>query len=65
MKNIYILNEYKSSAQNGIGTYLQELLICLESLGVTIWLIEFNSPELFLPNKNKKENKGNTLSHLP
>jgi glycosyltransferase len=43
MKNIYILDEYKSSTQNGIGTYLQELLKCFESHNVC--LIEFCSNE--------------------
>ena len=42
-KNIYILDEYQSSTQNGIGTFLRELLKCLE--GHNICLIEFNSKE--------------------
>ena len=43
MKNIYILDEYQSSTRNGIGTFLGELLKCLE--GHNICLIEFNSNE--------------------
>ena len=43
MKNIYILDDYKSSTQNGIGTFLRELLKCFE--GHNICLIEFNSNE--------------------
>jgi glycosyltransferase len=43
MKNIYILDEYQSSAQNGIGTYLQELLKCFENHNVC--LVKFNSNE--------------------
>ena len=45
MKNIYILDEYQSSAENGIGTFLRELLKCLEGCNVRICLIEFNSNE--------------------
>jgi len=43
MNNIYILDEYKSSTQNGIGTFLRELIKCLA--GHNICLIEFNSNE--------------------
>lgn len=43
MKNIYILNEYSGSKENGIGTFLQELLVCFENENVC--LIEFNSIE--------------------
>ncbi|MDL2223746.1 glycosyltransferase [Bacteroidales bacterium OttesenSCG-928-M06] len=43
MKNIYILDEYKSSTQNGIGTFLRELVKCFT--GHNICLIEFNSNE--------------------
>jgi glycosyltransferase len=57
MKNIYILDEYQSSMRNGIGTYLQELLVCLEKLDATVWLIEFNSPELFFCIKTNKKIK--------
>lgn len=44
MKNIYIFDEYTSSRQNGIGTYLQELLYCLKTLKHNICLIVFNAP---------------------
>jgi glycosyltransferase len=43
MRNIYILDEYSSSTQNGIGTFLRELLTCFENENVC--LIEFNSTE--------------------
>jgi len=43
MKNIYILDEYQSSNQNGIGTFLRELVKCFK--GHTICLVEFNSNE--------------------
>jgi glycosyltransferase len=43
MKNIYILDEYFSSTQNGIGTFLQELTACFKD--ENICLIEFNSKE--------------------
>ena len=33
MKNVYIVNECLSSAKNGIGTYLTELLYCLQAIG--------------------------------
>lgn len=32
MKNVYIVNECLSSAKNGIGTYLNELLYCLQAI---------------------------------
>ena len=44
MKNIYILDEYKSSTQNGIGTFLKELIKCFRQIDTTICLIEFNTP---------------------
>lgn len=43
MKNIYIINEYLSSAKNGIGTYLNELLYCLQAMGTKVCLITFNA----------------------
>ncbi len=43
MKNIYIFDEYTSSQKNGIGTYLQELLHCLNPADYNICLIIFNA----------------------
>lgn len=43
MKHIYIFDEFQSSQNNGIGTYLQELLYCLKSLDCDICLIIFNA----------------------
>lgn len=43
MKNIYLLDEYVSSAKNGIGTYLGELLYCFRKMDAHICLIAFNS----------------------
>ena len=44
MKNIYIFDEYVSSLQNGIGTFLGELICCFQTLDANICLIEFNTP---------------------
>lgn len=43
MKNIYLFDEYISSLKNGIGTYLRELLYCLQSPEYNINLIIFNA----------------------
>lgn len=43
MKNIYLLDEYVSSAKNGIGTYLGELLYCFKKMEAQVCLIAFNS----------------------
>lgn len=43
MKNIYIVNEYLSSTKNGIGTYLNELLYCLQVIEAKVCLLTFNS----------------------
>lgn len=45
MKRIYIVNELASSKENGIGTYIRELLCCLSTLDVDIYLLSFNSVE--------------------
>ncbi|WP_352422606.1 glycosyltransferase [Proteiniphilum sp.] len=42
-RNIYIFDEYTSSQKNGIGTYLRELLYCLESPAYNVCLIIFNA----------------------
>ena len=55
MKNVYILDDYKTSVRNGIGTYLQELLACLKSLHVFVWTVKFNSPEPFFRIKTGEE----------
>lgn len=43
MKNVYIVNECLSSAKNGIGTYLNELLYCLKAIGAEACLLTFNA----------------------
>lgn len=43
MKNIYIINEYLSSTKNGIGTYLNELLYCLQAVEAKVCLLTFNA----------------------
>lgn len=43
MKNVYIVNECLSSAKNGIGTYLNELLYCLQAIGAEVCLLTFNA----------------------
>lgn len=43
MKNVYIVNECLSSAKNGIGTYLTELLYCLQAIGAEVCLLTFNA----------------------
>ncbi len=43
MRNIYIFDEYTSSRKNGIGTYLQQLLCCLDTSDYNICLIVFNA----------------------
>lgn len=45
MKNIYILDEHQTSKRNGIGTYIKELIYCLQELNMNICLISFNSDE--------------------
>lgn len=43
-KNIYIIDEYMSSKQNGIGTYMRQLIICLRSVRPDIIaLVSFNT----------------------
>lgn len=42
-KRIYILDEYVSSAKNGIGIYLQQFFHCMKSLDVDVCWIVFNS----------------------
>jgi glycosyltransferase len=43
MKNAYIFDEYVSSQQNGIGTFLGEFIYCLRNIEVNVHLIIFNS----------------------
>ncbi len=62
MKHIYILDEHQSSKQNGVGTYIRQLLKCFEGSGHNVNLLSFNDDE--------KELKIETLStcteyHLP
>lgn len=43
MKNVYILDEYITSAKNGIGTFLKVYMKCLKKIETTICLIVFNA----------------------
>lgn len=45
MKHIYIVDEHQSSKQNGVGTYIRQLLKCFESSGHDVNLLSFNSDE--------------------
>lgn len=45
MKNIYIIDESRSSLKNGIGTFLQEFLFCVERMDTNVCLISFNSEQ--------------------
>lgn len=41
MKNVYIIDDYATSKNNGIGTYIRELTYCLKDIGINICLISF------------------------
>lgn len=43
MRNIYILDEYITSAKNGIGTFLKAYMKCLKKIEANICLIVFNA----------------------
>lgn len=45
MKHIYIIDEHQSSKQNGVGTYIRQLLKCFEGSGHDVNLLSFNSDE--------------------
>ncbi|MBQ3151856.1 MAG: hypothetical protein IJB77_00180, partial [Bacteroidaceae bacterium] len=46
MKNIYIFDEYLSSKQNGVGSYMRQLLNCLAGLKDTrLNVVYFNYDE--------------------
>ena len=45
MKHLYIIDEHQSSKQNGIGTYINQLLKCLENTGNDVNLLSFNSDQ--------------------
>ena len=45
MKHIYIVDEHQSSKQNGVGTYICQLLKCFEGNEYDVNLISFNSDE--------------------
>lgn len=45
MKHIYIVDEHQSSKQNGVGTYIRQLLKCFEGSGHDVNLLSFNSDE--------------------
>lgn len=48
MKHIYIIDEHQSSKQNGVGTYIRQLLKCFEGSGHDVNLLSFNSDEKVL-----------------
>ena len=43
MKNVYIIDEHQSSKQNGIGTYIRQLLLCFRQMNVNIGLVSYNA----------------------
>lgn len=43
MKNLYILKECISCSENGIGTYIKQLILCLSDLDISINILAFNS----------------------
>lgn len=45
MKKIFIVDEHQSSKQNGVGTYIRQLLLCFEESSYEINLLSFNSDE--------------------
>ena len=44
-KRVFIVDEHISSKQNGVGTYMQCLLNCMEGLDVEVNFLSFNSEE--------------------
>lgn len=45
MKKIYIVDEHQSSKQNGVGTYIRNLLKCFEDTEHEVNLLSFNADE--------------------
>lgn len=45
MKKIYIVDEHQSSKQNGVGTYIRNLLNCFEHSEHEVNLVSFNADE--------------------
>ena len=43
MKHLYIVNEFSSSLQNGIGMYIHQLISILKGLDISIGIIDLNS----------------------
>lgn len=62
MKNIYIIDEHQSSKQNGVGTYITQLIKCLKGTGHNLNLISFNSDEKVF---NSAEKEGYTEYSFP
>lgn len=54
MINVFILDEHRSSKQNGVGTYMKQILNCFTSLDVNVNFISFNSDhkEFCIKKKN-------------
>lgn len=62
MKNLYILKECISCSQNGIGTYIKQLIHCLSEEDISVNILAFNSDrEVF--EIEQKENIG--YYHFP
>lgn len=47
MKKLYIMNETVSSRNNGIGTYIRELITCISGFNIQITILAFNSDRDF------------------
>ena len=61
MKNIYIIDESTSSKQNGIGTYIKELVSGMRGYAKT-HIISFNSNHQFF---KKEHTEVTTIYHIP
>lgn len=62
MKRIFIVDEHQSSKQNGVGTYIRNLLNCFEGAGHEVTLLSFNSDE----KEFKIDNSANYAEyHIP
>ena len=62
MEHIYIVDEHQSSKQNGVGTYIRQLLKCFEGSGHDVNLLSFNSDEKML---SIEELSAYTEYHIP
>lgn len=54
MKHLYILKECVTSARNGLGTYIRQLLVCLSGSDISVGILAFNSDrEAFCMEENE------------